>query len=194
MEYQDYLYIFYGGAVMAGIMLIVSVLLFIFLKIPTVIGDLNGSNARKAIADIRSQNENSGTKVYKTSHVNRERGKLTDKISPSGNLIKNPGDDSTSAMATEKISTWKLSHKQSDETVVLDMADGKNVQDTGGRETTVLGTGGEDTMVLCTGSEETTVLSTDSEETTVLNRQQEAQPVFHVEYEITFIHTNEVII
>lgn len=163
MEYQDYLYIFYGGAVMAGIMLIVSVLLFIFLKIPTVIGDLTGSNARKAIADIRSQNENSR-------------------------------DDSTSAMVTEKISIWKLPHKQSDEMVVLDMAEKKNVPDTGGGETTVLGTGGEETMVLSTGGGETTVLSTDSEETTVLNGQQEAQPVFNVEYEITFIHTNEVII
>lgn len=171
MEYQDYLYIFYGGAVMAGIMLIVSVLLFIFLKIPTVIGDLTGSNARKAIADIRSQNENSR-------------------------------DDSTSAMATEKISTWKLPHKQSEETDVLDMAEGKTVPDTGGGETMVLGTGGEDTMVLGTDGEDTMVLGTgsgetmvlNSEETTVLNRQQEAQPVFNVEYEITFIHTKEGII
>ena len=65
MTYEIYRYIFFGGAALAGIMLIVAVLLFIFLHIPTVIGDLTGSNARKAIEEIRNQNASSGDKTCK---------------------------------------------------------------------------------------------------------------------------------
>ena len=109
MSYEIYRYIFYGGAILAAVMLAVTVLLFFVYKIPTVIGDLTGANARKAIENIRNQNESSGDKLYKTSQVNRERGKLTDKISPSGSLMKDPsGILGGGAMATEKISTQQL--------------------------------------------------------------------------------------
>ena len=163
MTYEIYRYIFIGGAILAGIMLVVSVLVFFLLKIPTVIGDLTGANARKAIENIRNQNENSGEKTYRSSQVNRERGKLTDKISPSGRLIKNPTDILGGAMATEKIGTQQL---VSDETTVLDS----------GNETTVL------TGELSGGNE-----------TTVLNQEDIPNNVFEIEYEITYIHTNEVI-
>ena len=83
MSYEIYYNVFFiGGLVLAGIMLVVSVLLFFLLNIPHVFGDLTGRNARKAIENIRNQNASSGDKLYKTSAVNRERGKLTDKISP----------------------------------------------------------------------------------------------------------------
>ena len=104
MTYEIYRYIFLGGAILAGIMFAVSVLVFFLLKIPTVIGDLTGANARKAIENIRSHNESTGDKTYRTSQVNRERGKLTDKISPSGRLIKDPSHSLHGAMGTEKIS------------------------------------------------------------------------------------------
>ena len=159
MTYDIYRYIFIGGAVLAGIMLIISVLLFFFLKIPHVLGDLTGRNARKAIESIRNQNESSGDKLYKTSPVNRERGKLTDKISPSGSLMKDPSGRFVGAMATEKISTQEL---PPEETTVLD------------------------------SSNETTVLSNDIGETTVLEATLE-NPVFQIEYELTYIHTEEVI-
>ena len=77
MTYEIYRYIFLGGAILAGIMFAVSVLVFFLLKIPTVIGDLTGANARKAIENIRNQNESTGDKTYRSSQVNRERGKLT---------------------------------------------------------------------------------------------------------------------
>ena len=150
-------------------MLAITVILFFVYKIPTVIGDLTGANARKAIENIRNQNENSGDKLYKTSQVNRERGKLTDKISPSGSLMRDPsGVLGGGAMATEKISTQEL--PQVDETTVLES-----------NETTVL------------GSNETTVLNGGGAgETTVLVAE-ETPAVFQIEYEITFIHTDEVI-
>ena len=162
MTYDIYRYIFISGAVLAGIMLITSVLLFFLLKIPHVLGDLTGRNARKAIESIRNQNELSGDKLYKTSQVNRERGKLTDKISPSGSLMRDPsGILGGGAMATEKISTQELP-PESNETTVLDVAS------------------------------ETNVLSAEAGETTVLDAPTEI-PVFQIEYEITYIHTEEVI-
>lgn len=169
MSYEIYRYIFYGGAILAAVMLAVTVLLFFVYKIPTVIGDLTGANARKAIENIRNQNENSGDKLYKTSQVNRERGKLTDKISPSGSLIRDPsGILGGGAMATEKISTQEL--PQVDETTVLES-----------NETTVLVTN-ETTVLDNTGVGETTLLDA-----------VDAPVTFQIEYEITFIHTNEVI-
>lgn len=169
MSYEIYRYIFYGGAILAAVMLAVTVLLFFVYKIPTVIGDLTGANARKAIENIRNQNESSGDKLYKTSQVNRERGKLTDKISPSGSLMRDPsGILGGGAMATEKISTQEL--PQVDETTVLES-----------NETTVL------------SANETTVLDTSGAgETTVLVAE-DIPAVFQIEYEITFIHTDEVI-
>ena len=178
MSYEIYRYIFYGGAILAAVMLAITVILFFVYKIPTVIGDLTGANARKAIENIRNQNENSGDKLYKTSQVNRERGKLTDKISPSGSLMRDPsGTLGGGAMATEKISTQEL--PQVNETTVLES-----------NETTVLGS--NETTVL--SANETTVLSGGGAgETTVLVA--EGTPaVFQIEYEITFIHTDEVIV
>lgn len=163
MSYEIYRYIFYGGAILAAVMLVVTVILFFVYKIPTVIGDLTGANARKAIENIRNQNESSGDKLYKTSQVNRERGKLTDKISPSGSLMRDPsGVLGGGAMATEKISTQELP-PEANETTVLDAAN------------------------------ETTVLNSEFGETTLLDAQSDVAPVFQIEYEITYIHTDEVI-
>lgn len=206
MTYEIYRYIFIGGAVLAGVMLVVTVLLFFLLKIPTVIGDLTGANARKAIENIRNQNESTGEKNHLTSAVNRERGKLTDKMTPSGRLIKNPSHSLRgAAMYTEKISTQKLQPDNgSNETTVLGQ---------GGNETTVLGQGANETTVLGQGSNETTVLgqgasetmgitgelSRPASETTVLSHETavHAAPSFEssfvIEYEITYTHTDEVI-
>ena len=171
MTYEIYRYIFMGGAILAAIMFVVSVLVFFLLRIPTVIGDLTGANARKAIENIRSHNESTGDKTYRTSQVNRERGKLTDKISPSGRLIKDPSHSLHGAMATAKISTQQLTP-----------------EDAPASETTVLSgePGG--------AASETTLLSNESyaNETSVLNEQPVAN-AFVIEYEITYIHTDEII-
>lgn len=166
MTYEVYRYIFIGGAALAGIMLLVSLLLFFLLHIPAVIGDLTGATARKAIADIRSQNTKSGDKTYKSSQVNRERGKVTDKMTPSGRLLRHTSEEFGGAMATEKISTSRL-NAEAEESFA----------------TTLL----EQPVV----SNETTVLTPDGGgETTILA---ENQIAFQIVYEITFVHTNEVI-
>ena len=185
MTYEIYRYIFIGGAILAGILLLVTILLFVFLRIPTVIGDLTGATARKAIENIRNQNEVSGDKTYKSSQVNSERGKLTDKISMSGSLIRNGSGVIGGAMATEKISTQQLPvQTQENETTVLS---------TGGNETTVLSMDTGETTVLNISAGETDVLSVNSNmgETMVLDYGQPA--IFEIEYEITYIHTDEVI-
>ncbi len=164
MTYEIYRYIFIGAAILCGAMFITSVLLFILLKIPRVIGDLTGRTAKKAIESIRNQNETSGDKTYRSSLVNKERGKLTDKISPSGRLIHNPTDLLGSAMATEKIGTQQL---VSDETAVLDSAN----------ETEVL----------------SSELLNNGDETTLLTPSDTTNNVFEIEYEITYIHTNEIV-
>ena len=172
MTYDIYRYIFFGGAALAGLCLVVAVILFFVLKIPSVIGDLTGSTARKAIENIRNQNESSGDKTYKSSAVNRERGKLTDKISPTGTLIKNPTDLMGGAMATTKIGTQQLAAEaqQAYETTLL--------ENTVSNETTVLNS---------ENSGETTVLDQNT------NNVVEGVNSFAIEYEITFIHTDEVI-
>ena len=162
MTYDIYRYIFIGAAILCGIMFVVSILVFIFLKIPKVISDLSGATARKAIKMIREQNEASGDKGYKVSAFNEARGKLTDKISPSGNVIQQH-QMQMRGIDTTKISTQEL---QPNETSVLD-----NI---GAGETSVLSD--------VTSYGETTVLS----EATV-------DSAFAIEYEITFIHTNEII-
>ena len=192
-DYDTYRYIFIGAAILCGIMLVVTILLFILLKIPKVIGDLSGATAKKAIKNIREQNEASGAKSYKASPVNEARGKLTDKISPSGQIVQQQNNWAY-GVNTTKIETQELlPHEVGSETTVLG--------DEGAGETSVLtdSTAGE-TSVLDSGipSGETTVLEAPpvAEETTVL---QEPAPVavqanaFAIEFDITYIHTNEVI-
>ncbi len=181
MTYEIYRYIFIGGAVLSGIFLSVSILLFFLYKIPNVIGDLSGANERKAVQNIRNQNEWTGDKVHKSSIVNRERGRVTDKISQSGKLIKNYGNTGPGAMETEKIGT----RETATETTVLQSSP----------ETTVLTVQAE-TTVLSNNFNETTVLSSadltsgDNYGTSVVDYSNS----FVIEYEITYIHTNEVIV
>ncbi len=176
-SYDVFRYIFIGAAIASGLMLVTSIVLFFVLRIPKVVNDLTGRTAKKAIEAIRMQNEQTGDKAYKSSAVNMQRGKVTDKISPSGRLQQREETPFGTGRITEKISTSRLSREDLGETTVLDTAN----------ETTVLG--GE--------YGETTVLGGEYGETTVLSAP-EAQPQiqpqqFTIEYEITYIHTNEVI-
>ncbi len=156
MTYDIYRYIFIGAAILCGIMFLLSVYFFIFFKIPSVIGDLTGANARKAIKNIREQNEASGNKGYRVSGFNEARGRLTDKISGSGRIVqRNAGQ--MAGINTEKISTAQLTSDSENLTTVLD--------------------------------------NSFHDETTVLHSPEETceNASFEIEYEITFIHTDEII-
>ena len=190
MTYELYRYVFIGGLIGCGIFFTLGVVFFFTMKIPKVISDLSGRTARKAIEHIRLQNEQSGDKTYKSSAVNMERGKITDKISRSGRLIPREETPFGTGPSTEKISTQELPN--AGETEVL----------TAG-ETEVLTAYAGETEVLVAPAGETELLSAPAGETEVLSAPvgmgqtaelAPAMPVaFTVEYEITFIHTQETI-
>ena len=140
--------------IIAGVLVLAAIALFFLLDIKKVIGDVTGATARKAINTIREQNEASGDKAYKPSPVNAARGKLTDKISPSGRLQPQTAGIGGSP-GTEKFDTTKLMPPI--------------------EEATVLDNTVSDTTVL---SEETTVLeqNANSGETTVLSENADSQP------------------
>lgn len=184
--YDIYRWIFIGGLAACGVCLVVAVILFFTMNIPKVISDLTGRTARKAIENIRKQNEQSGDKSYQSSAVNLERGKLTDKISRSGRLIPRGETPFGTGRITEKISTQKLDDVEAPcgETDVLAPEYG---------ETDVLTPEYGETEVLTPAYGETEVLNAPCGETEVLAAPQEAAQTFQLEYEITYIHTDEVI-
>lgn len=175
MTYDIYRYMFIIAAILCGIMFVASVLIFILLKIPKVISDLSGATARKAIKTIREQNEASGDKGYKVSAFNEARGKLTDKISPSGNVIQQH------QMHMQGINTTKIATQQ------LPVDEASN-------QTTVLEYHNETTVLDNVGAGATSVLLENmiSDATTVLNEVSHTS-LFAIEYEITYIHTQEMI-
>lgn len=101
----------------AGVLFLVAVALFFLIDVPKLFGDLSGRTAKRAIEEIRQQNELDGNKGYRTSVVNSERGKLTDKISQSGRLQIHTAGLPIS-VGTEKISAqnWE---QLSNETTLL---------------------------------------------------------------------------
>ena len=172
MSYEMYRYIFLGGLIACGVFFVIAAILFFVFKIPKVISDLTGRTARKAIENIRMHNEQTGDKTYQSSAVNLERGKLTDKISQSGRLVPRDATPFGTGVITEKISTMEL--ESAGETDVLDQPVGE-------------------TDVLAPVAGETDVLAPVAGETEVLAPVEQPVQVFTVEYEITFIHTSEVI-
>ena len=121
----------------AGILLLVAVALFFLLDIKKVIGDLTGITAKRAIENIRQQNEQTGEKNYKSSSVNLARGKLTDKISQSGKLIKNTSGIGISPH-TEKFSTTELNPDNGQTAILNDSVSETTVLSNPENETTVL--------------------------------------------------------
>lgn len=107
--------------VLAGVFLLAAIAIFFLLDIRSVIGDVTGATARKAIRDIRAQNEASGNKAYKPSPVNAARGKLTAKISPSGRLEPQMAGMGGSP-GTEKLSTMELTAAAEATTVLTETA------------------------------------------------------------------------
>lgn len=193
--YDTFRLIFLIAAILCAVMFVVTIVLFIVLKIPKVISDLSGATARKAIKNIREQNERSGNKNYKVSAVNRDRGMLTDKISQSGNIIK-ARNGLGFGVATTKISTQQLAPDDATQTTVLSTAAETSVLSSE-HETTVLSGYGETSVLQPV--DETSVLQAVNE-TSVLDSSmmpqmaaQHQDAVFTIEFEITYIHTNEVI-
>lgn len=204
MTYEVYTYIFYGSVILAAVMLIVSVALFFALKIPTVIGDLTGATERKAIKNIRSHKE-SGEPMNMGAVG---RGSLTAKITSTGSLKRNTGPLGAN-MHTQKISTQRLS-TEAEETMVLSaMAEETAVlSQEGSAQTTLLSPDNAGATSVLDGGMYTPVQPQMANAECVcfrsngpfvpsesdMGQQLTAGSVwFAVEYEITCIHTEEVI-
>ena len=184
MTYETYRLIFIGGAIFAGLMLALSIALFFVLKIPKVIGDLTGATARKAIASINSQNAGASQRLIREQHQYRSpaaQSSHTGKIG-TGRLRQKTGP------TTVKFSTEKLIEEA-----------GKSVPN----ETELLPQHAEETTVLYPQQvAETTVLSPSWNGPASVwpappeaNRfdQQPETVQFVIEYEITIIHSDELI-
>lgn len=123
--------------ILAGVLFLVAAALFFLLDIRRVIGDVSGSTARKAIENIRQQNEETGNKAYKPSPVNMSRGRVTDKISPSGRLAQQT-DPIGVAVGTSELNSSDVEYAfTASETTVLDVAQNVAYQ-AATSETTVL--------------------------------------------------------
>lgn len=114
------------GYILSGVFLLLAVALFFILEIPKVVGDVTGATAKKAIENIRQQNAESGDKAYKPSPVKAARGKLTEKILPSGSLPPQTSGVGVS-VGTEKISTQQIYQPEHPETTVLENASGETM-------------------------------------------------------------------
>lgn len=74
---------------LAAVCLAFAVFAFITFKIPNVIGDLTGRNARKSIEKMRDANEKGGKKSYRPHPIASDRGTLTEPIKQSKKESKN---------------------------------------------------------------------------------------------------------
>lgn len=75
---------------LAGVCLAISIFVFITFKIPNVIGDLTGRNARKSIEQMRQENEKGGKKSHRPHPVASDRGTLTEQIKENKKLSQKP--------------------------------------------------------------------------------------------------------
>lgn len=71
--------------ILAVLFVVLAIVLWFIFKIPNVIGDLSGRNAKKSIARMRQNNEKTGDKSYRASEKNLARGKLTGTMEGVGN-------------------------------------------------------------------------------------------------------------
>lgn len=134
---------FYGGLVLAILLLVAAIVLFVVLKIPKVIGELTGSSAKKAMKEMQDGTAKPGSVARKEQekYYNMGSGKITAKDAVSSTEDrKASGNDST-----ELLEQKDKKEKKFEETDVL--RPGINDYDiSGSDETEVLGaeSGGDD--------------------------------------------------
>lgn len=110
--------------VVAGVCLVVSVVLWFVLRIPSVMGDLSGRTARKSIAKLRMANESSGAKGHRSSQVNFRRGKLTSTMPGIHHTEQQPGGSSGNSCLETGLLQENISQELGGETTGLLWEDG----------------------------------------------------------------------
>lgn len=171
MSANTWLIVAIAGFAVAGAAAVTAAVLFFVLHIRSVIGDLSGKTVAREIKAMRESNEQSGDKSFRSSRVNLERGRLTEKVEDAGGGRTRgmPGTDELAA--TDKLTGQKrppaaaTAPQQEDATTLL-------------RE--------EGTTVLT--ADETTVL-----EESVIRNEERTKVAFKVKRSIIEIHTEEQI-
>ncbi len=101
---------FYGGLVLAIIFLIISVILFIVLRIPKVIDELSGRAAKKGIKE-KQQGKTTDSSISKkkeqAKYYNQNSGKIKTRDTVSQETRANNQDDTTESLGKEKTTTKK---------------------------------------------------------------------------------------
>ncbi len=96
---------FYGGLILAIIFLIVSLILFIVLKIPKVIGELSGRAAKKGIKEKQQGKIADGgisKKKEQAKYYNQNSGKIKARDTVSQETRANNQDDTTDSLGKQK--------------------------------------------------------------------------------------------
>ena len=211
MSYDIYRLIFIGAAIACGVMFLVSVILFIVFKIPNIIGNLTGHSAKKAIEDIKKQQNESYVinGEANESHLNGKK-KITEKISTArldraeettvlGNGNSRVEETTILGNGNNRVNETTIlgdGNSRVEETTILGNGNSRV------NETTILGDGNsnvEETIMLgYNGTEETTLLGNGRvDETAVLGNgitefsTVPGNAMFIVTEEIRFIHTDE---
>ncbi|MEG2928208.1 MAG: hypothetical protein RR846_01550 [Oscillospiraceae bacterium] len=94
--------------IVSGICFLLAVFFWFKFRILTIIGDLSGRTAQKSIERMRSYNEKSGGKAYKSNAVNIGRGKITDTLPPSEKLKQDNSKKKSEQVETGLLSTNKV--------------------------------------------------------------------------------------
>ncbi|MDE5873355.1 MAG: hypothetical protein K2H07_05520 [Lachnospiraceae bacterium] len=95
---------FYGGLVLAILLLITSVILFVVLKIPRVIGELSGRTARKGIEELKGGTKETSavSKKEQAKYYNQNSGKIKIREAVSTETRKKNNDDTTADLQGNK--------------------------------------------------------------------------------------------
>lgn len=149
---------FYGGLILAILLLITAILLFVLLKIPRVLGELTGRTAKKGIQDMKNNvtHDKSVSKKEQAKYYNQGTGKIKVRETVSEKTRKENQDDTTDLLKPET---------DPEETEVLGAGKySKTERFRDGDETEVLGAGtdmeDEATDVLVSGKTETEDIDT----------------------------------
>ena|GEM_PF-5527975 len=114
MTQGDYELIFMVGAIICVIMIIITVTLFIVLKISKVVGSISGLSARKEIKNIQKKKSDSMRKTYKpvTASVSSlsdvtDKINVTSKISAKPNILSKNSKEETTLLSFEETTLLK---------------------------------------------------------------------------------------
>ena len=170
MTYETYRWIFLGAAAAGAVFGILALILFFGFRIPSIINDLTGRTARKAIENIRRQNEQNGGSHDRPGTEKIQRSNVTDRITDSGRLVSRGASAVEAVTITEKIATQQLEAEGETELLYDSVAAVQNMP-----------------------QEITETLFPMAGETEVLAPYEQEECPFAVEAEILMIHTDETI-